>query len=232
MTVAVIIPALDEAATIAAVVRGARAAVPGASVVVVDGGSRDGTVSLARDAGAVVVSESRRGYGRACQAGVQAAAALGAEVVAFIDAALAEDPADLAAVVSPVADGRADLVLGSRVLGEREPGALRPVQRWGNALATGLIRVRYGVRYTDLGSMRAIRLDGLRALGLEEPAHGWPVAMQVAAAEAGLRVLEVPIRYRRRRGGRSKVSGSPLGAVRAGAAILRVVLAPRWGATP
>ncbi|MBI5609433.1 MAG: glycosyltransferase [Deltaproteobacteria bacterium] len=221
MKVAVVIPAWNEAASIAAVIR----AIPtelGAAVVVVDGGSQDDTVEIARAAGAEVVVERRPGYGRACLTGVDRADALGAEVVAFCDGSDAANPADLLPIVGPILAGAADFVLGSRTLGLAEPGALRPLQRAGNWAATRLIALRFGVQYTDLGSMRAMRLDELRRLGLSELAHGWPTEMQVLAAKHGLRIREVPMHYRRRRAGASKVSGHPLGAVRAGWAILRV----------
>ncbi len=221
MRVAVIIPAWNEAASIAAVVR----AVPvelGAVVIVVDGGSRDSTVEIARAVGAEVVVERRPGYGRACLTGVDKAEALGAEVVAFCDGSDAANPADLLPIVQPVLAGTADFVVGSRTLGLAEPGALRPLQRAGNWAATWLIVRRFGVRYTDLGSMRALRLADLRRLDLQEMAHGWPTEMQVLAAQHHLRILEVPMHYRRRRAGASKVSGHPLGALRAGLAILRV----------
>ncbi len=209
MKVVVVIPALEEEATIGEVVRAIRA--QGLDeVVVVDGGSRDRTAERAEEAGGrVVVEEARR---------------LGAEAVAFIDGAGAEDPADLPGLLAPLREGRAELVLGSRVLGVREEGALRRRQRAGNWLATSLITLRFGHRYSDLGSLRAIRLEALERLRMRERLHGWPVEMQVAALREGLRVEELPIRYRRRRGGSSKVSSSLRGSLRAGAAILRVVL--------
>lgn len=225
MRVAVVIPALDEATTIAAVVQSARRAVD-APVYVVDGGSADATAERARAAGARVCVERRRGYGRACDRGLREAARDGAAAVAFLDGAGAEDPADLPAVLGPVAAGRADLVVGSRVRGWREPGALRPLQRVGNALATRLIAARTGHRYSDLGSMRAIGVAAYDRLELAEMTWGWPTQLQVRAATRGLRIQEVPVRYRRRRGGRSKVSASARGSARAGVAILRVVL---WG---
>ena len=223
MKVAVVIPALDEAETIGQVVRSVREQVVDL-VVVVDGGSGDQTAERAIEAGAVVVVEPRRGYGRACRAGVDEAVGRGAQIVAFMDAACAEDPKDLPKLLEPILSDRADLVIGSRVRGQREPGALRPLQRFGNTLATWILWARFGHRYTDLGSMRAIRREALDALDMCEPAHGWPVEMQLKAAAAGLRIRELPIRYRRRRGGKSKVSGNLLGAARAGAAILRVSL--------
>ena len=177
----------------------------------------------------MVVSEPRRGYGRACATGVAEAVRLGASVLAFVDAAGAEDPHELPGVVAPVLRDEADLVVGSRTRGTCEDGALRPAQRAGNRLATWLIWCRTGLRYSDLGSMRAISAAALARLDMSEMGHGWPSEMQMKAARAGMRVLEIPVCYRRRRAGRSKVSGSPLGAVRAGVTILRVVLGPAGG---
>lgn len=223
MRVVAILPALNEAATLPAVLA---AIAPDLvwRVVVVDGGSSDGTPVLAQQAGAQVVTERQRGYGRACLAGAAEAQRLGAEVLAFLDASGSADPADLPAILAPILQGQADLALGSRTMGHAEPGALRPLQRLGNALAVSLIRLRHGKKYSDLGSMRAITSSALGALAMRELAHGWPAEMQVKAARVGLRVVEVPMRYRRRPAGRSKVSGTWSGAVRAGAAILRVVL--------
>lgn len=222
MKVAVIIPALNEVATIGSVVSALRG--PASHVIVVDGGSVDGTQAAARRAGATLVREPVRGYGRACTAGVRCAQDLGAAVIAFCDAALAEDPADIHSVIEPILRGDADLVIGSRTRGHCEPGALRPWQRAGNRLATTLIRVRHGHSYSDLGSLRAVRSRALERMRLREETWGWPTEMQVRALELGLRVHEVPVSYRRRQHGRSKVSGSLRGAVRAGATILRVIL--------
>ncbi len=219
--VVAVIPALREAATIGPVVTAVAAHVHG--VVVVDGGGGDGTGERAAEAGAVVVSEPRRGYGQACLAGVAQADSMGADVVAFVDGGGAEDAEDLPAVLEPIVAGRADLVVGSRVRGQREPGALRPAQRLGNAVATRVLARRHGVRFSDLGSMRAIRADVLRDLGMREVGSGWPLEMQARALARGLRVEEVPIRYRRRQGGRSKVSGSLVGSTRAALTMLRVL---------
>jgi glycosyltransferase involved in cell wall biosynthesis len=222
----VVVPARDEERSVGAVVRGLRRAARGvAEVVVVDNGSRDGTAAAARDAGAAVVAEPRAGYGRACLAGLAYVARRPQppDVVAFADADLSDDPADLEALLAPIRSGAADLVIGSRVLGARagrvERGALAPHARWGNRLACALIRLRWGVRFTDLGPFRAVRYPALRALGMRDETFGWTVEMQVRAARTGLRCAEVPVGYRRRVG-RSKITGTVAGSARAGTMIL------------
>ena len=226
MRTVVVIPARDEELSVGDVVASVLPAVD--AVVVVDNGSRDRTAALAREAGAVVVSEPRAGYGRACLAGLARVRALEVvpDTVLFLDADKSDDPADLEAVLAPIRDGSADLVIGSRVLGQRagrvEAGALLPQARWGNALACALLRWRWGVRYTDLGPFRAVRWDALEALGMRDETFGWTVEMQVRAARAGLRAVEVPVGYRRRVG-RSKITGTVNGTVRAGVKILWTV---------
>lgn len=221
MIVDVIIPALDEEASLPAVL----AALPGGwvrEVVVVDNGSRDGTAAVARAAGATVVSEPRRGYGSACLAGLRhlRGRASPPEAVAFLDGDGSDDPAELPALLRPIARGEADLVIGSRTLGERERGALSPQQRAGNRLASLLIRALYGHRCSDLGPFRAVRFPSLMALDMRDRGYGWTVEMQVKALRRGLRVVEVPVRYRRRRAGRSKVSGTVRGTLGASGKIL------------
>src|SRR5262249_46641082 len=187
----------------------------------------DRTAEVARARGAQVVLEPRRGYGRACLAGL---AALSPEIriVAFMDADGSDDPRDLVSLVEPIGRGEADLVIGSRELGQREPHALPAHQRCGNWLATFLVRLFYGARYTDLGPFRAIRRDGLEQLALGHTNFGWTIEMQVKAHRASLLVREIPVRYRRRRSGRSKVSGTIRGSVRAGAEILWTILRCRF----
>ncbi|HTW28966.1 MAG TPA: glycosyltransferase family 2 protein [Acetobacteraceae bacterium] len=217
--VALVVPVIDEAAAIGAVVR----AVPRdwvASVIVVDGGSRDDTVAVAREAGAEVVVEGRRGYGRACLTGVEAAAARGAEVVAFMDGDGSDRPEHLPDLLRPILDGAADFTIGSRARGDRERGSMGAHQLWaGRAIGFG-VRVLYGVGYTDMCALRAIRMDVLRGLGMREMTYGWNLEMQMRVARARWRVLEVPVAHRRRRGGESKVSGTVRGTLRAGSRIL------------
>lgn len=223
--VVVVIPALDEAETIAGVLAELRAAGVERAVVV-DNGSRDATATVALAHGATVVRESRRGYGAAVARGLEEAA--DDEIVLFVNADGSDDPRDLEAVVGPVAAGLADLVVGSRVLGTVEPGALTPVQRFGNWLATRLLGWIFGVRLTDLGPFRAARASTLRALGIRDRGFGWTVEMEARALRAGLRVVEVSVSYRRRRGGRSKISGTIVGSVRAGVAIINAVARARF----
>lgn len=217
--VSVVIPALDEESSLPLVLD----AIPRdrvTEIVVVDNGSRDGTARVARERGARVVREERRGYGSACLAGI--AAADRPDVVAFLDADFSDRPEELPEVLAPILEERADLVIGSRTAGERERGAMLPQAILGNWIATGLIRLLWGQRFTDLGPFRAIRADALRALRMEDPDFGWTVEMQVKAARAGLRCVEVPVSYRRRVG-RSKITGTVRGTVLATRKILGTI---------
>jgi glycosyltransferase involved in cell wall biosynthesis len=223
----VIIPALDEESSLPAVLD-ALAPLGNFNVVVVDNGSRDRTATVAAALGVKVVSEPRRGYGAACLAGLAALADQpGGDIVAFLDADGSDDPRELPKLLEPIARGQADFVLASRTLVAGEEGALTPVQHLGNRLACFLIARLWGVRYTDLAPCRALTLDGLRSLNMQDTDFGWTVEMQIRAARHGLRVQEIPSRYRRRRMGRSKISGSLLGSVRAGVTILGVILRER-----
>ena len=189
------------------------------SIVVVDNGSNDGTGRIASEMGAHVAQEPYRGYGAACLKGIDFFRARPVEVVVFMDADRSVDPADLPALTEPILRGEADLVIGSRILGEREKGSLVPQARVGNALATTLMRFFFKTDFTDLGPFRAIRFDKLLALGMEDRTFGWTVEMQVKAAKMKMKSMEVPVRYRRRVG-RSKISGTWSGTVRAGTKIL------------
>ncbi|MEQ1616078.1 MAG: glycosyltransferase family 2 protein [Hyphomicrobiaceae bacterium] len=216
--IGVVIPALNEAAAIGRVI----AEIPDwvDHIVVADNGSSDGTGDVARSAGATVIVQSERGYGAACLAGIAALNAI--DIVVFVDGDYSDHPADMADLVDPIANGRADFVLASRALGEREAGSLAPQQQFGNWLATTLIRLIWGERYSDLGPFRAISSPALAALAMADRNFGWTVEMQIKAAEQRLRIIEVPARYRRRIGV-SKVSGTISGSVKAGVKILYII---------
>ncbi len=225
--IGLILPALNEEQALATVLD----ALPRsrfARLLVVDNGSTDATSAVARAHGAEVVEEPRRGYGRACLTGL---AALGedTDVVVFMDADGSDAPEDLPRLLEPILSGEADFVVGSRAAGRAQAGSLRWAQRGGNRLAVALIRILYGFRYTDLGPFRAIRWGSLQALGMRNTNYGWTVEMQVKALKHRLRVREVPVTYRRRAGGKSKVSGTVSGAVRAGAKILWTIARLRLG---
>ncbi|WP_207956072.1 glycosyltransferase family 2 protein [Rubrobacter marinus] len=228
--VAAVIPALNEAPSIAGVVGKLRdgRAVAFCRIVVVDNGSTDGTGERARRAGATVVREERRGYGYACRAGVLAAG--DADVIVLLDGDAADETSDLPRLLEPLLGDRADLVVGSRVAlpGLREPGSMTPQQVLGNRLATFLIRLLYGTEVTDLGPLRAIRREDLLALGMGEMTYGWSVEMMAKAIRAGYRYREVPVTYHRRVGV-SKVGGTLSGSLRAGWCIISATLRySRW----
>jgi glycosyltransferase involved in cell wall biosynthesis len=220
---AVIIPVLNEAGAIGPTVRGVFAAWVGL-VVVVDGGSTDGTVAEARAAGAQVVQETRRGYGQACASGAAHAAAQGATVLVFMDGDGADDPASLPHLIAPIQAGTHDFVIASRTRGQREPGSMLWHQVAAGRLIGALAGVACGVRYSDMCAFRALRPATLARLGMRDMGYGWNLEMQMRAAGLGLRVLEVPVPYRRRIAGESKVSGNLRGTLRAGARILRVLV--------
>ena len=216
--IAVVIPALDEERAIGQVL----ADVPDwvDQIIVADNGSRDRTADIARAAGATVVLEPEPGYGAACLAGLTQIG--DAQIIVFLDGDYSDHPEEMASLVDPIIGDAADMVIGSRVLGAREAGALTPQQRFGNWLATRLIAAFWGVRYTDLGPFRAIRAPALASLGMRDRTYGWTVEMQIKAAMAGLRSVEVPARYRRRVGV-SKISGTIKGTVKAGWKILTMI---------
>ncbi len=204
--VVVIIPCLNEALPIFEVVRDVLA--EGVDwVIVVDNGSTDETAKRAADAGAIVVSEPQRGYGRACAAGL-AAVPSGAEIVCYMDGDGSDVPSFSRAVVGPIMTGNADFVMGSRLRGKREAGSMTPQQIVAGRLAGILMRLQYGVHFTDMSPFRAMSVKQLRNLSMTETTYGWNLEMQMRAAAAGLRILEVPVDHRCRRGGYSKVSGN------------------------
>ncbi len=213
--VAVVIPTLNEAESIGPVVAELRA--HGVErIFVADGGSTDGTGELATRAGATVL-QAGKGYGRACLAGAMAS---DAPFVVFMDGDGADDPVALASLLDPVRSGACDFAIGSRWRGRREPSSMSIHQIAAGLTIGAAIRLLYGVGYTDMCAFRVIRLDTLVALGMREMTYGWNLEMQLRAARAGLRVLEVPVDNRRRIGGQSNVSGSLQGSLKAGRQIL------------
>jgi len=220
--ISVVIPALNEEEPIADVVRGCLATGIPSEVIVVDNGSTDRTAERALEAGARVVAAAR-GYGRACAAGVNAVARE-CDIIVFLDGDGSDCPELMNGLVRPIINGTHDFVIGSRTRGEREPGSMNAQQVFAGYLAGWLIRPLYGVKYTDMCPFRAIRRDALVQLGMKEQTYGWNLEMQMRAARAGLRVLEVPVSHRCRTGGESKVSGTLRGTFVAGSRILATLL--------
>jgi glycosyltransferase involved in cell wall biosynthesis len=221
----VIIPALNESGNIRQLVHEVQATVP-AEVIVVDNGSTDSTAQEARQAGAKVVGEPRRGYGYACAAGV--AETDQSDILVFLDGDYSFAPSDLPSLLAPIDENRADLVLGSRALGHIAPGAMPPHQRFGNQMVSRLMNILYGLSITDLGPYRAIRRSLLVQLDMQEMTFGWPTEMIVKAAHHGARIVEVPVSYHNRRYGQSKVSGTVRGTILAAWFILGVTLRYAW----
>jgi glycosyltransferase involved in cell wall biosynthesis len=223
MFVSIVIPALNEAEPIGAVVRECLATGASKEIIVVDNGSTDQTAHRAREAGARVVSEPTRGYGRACAAGVRAISAQ-CEIVVFLDGDGSDCPELIPQLVEPIARGTHDFVIGSRTRGNREPGSMNVQQIFAGRFAGWLLSILYGVRYTDMSPFRAIRRDALEKLGMREKTYGWNLEMQMRAARAGLRILEIPVNHRRRTGGVSKVSGTLRGTFVAGTRIIATLI--------
>jgi glycosyltransferase involved in cell wall biosynthesis len=217
MKVSVVIPVFNERDSLPLVVGDIP---PGlvSEIVVVDNASTDGTDLVARGLPVRLVREARRGYGSACLAGVAALASAPPDVIVFLDGDYSDHPEEMGSLLEAVAQG-ADLVIGSRTLGHREPGALLPQARFGNLLACFLIRLLYGHRYTDMGPFRAIRWDAYQRLGMRDTNFGWTCEMQVKAVRQKLKIAEVPVSYRRRVGV-SKITGTLSGTLRAGYKIL------------
>ncbi len=223
MNISVIIPAFNEALSIGMVI----ADIPKClvqEIIVVDNGCTDGTAEIAQAAGARVVQEDRKGYGYACLAGM---AVLNApDIVVFLDGDYSDYPSEMSLLVHPILAGEAEMVIGSRIRGVREKGALLPQARFGNALATLLIKRLFRVSYTDLGPFRAIRYDRLLEMDMQDKTFGWTVEMQVKAAKMGIRACEVPVSYRKRIG-QSKITGTVKGTIKAGYKILMTIF--RYG---
>jgi len=221
--VGVVIPALNEEQAIGRVIGDIPSWVD--DIVVADNGSHDSTASAALAAGARIVTEHERGYGAACQAGI--AELRSPDIVVFLDGDYSDRPQEMEALIDPIATGHADFVVGSRVRGQRERGALTPQQRFGNWLACRLIWRFWGTPCSDLGPFRAIRADALQSLDIKDRAFGWTVEMQLKAAERGLKYSEVPVSYRARIGA-SKISGTLRGSLLAGVTILAVIARTAW----
>ena len=218
----VVIPAYNEALSIGKVV----AEIPRTSVheiIVVDNASTDATAKIAKAAGADVAYEPEPGYGAACLRGMARARELGAAVIVFMDGDHSDHGDEIPLLLEPILNGACDFVIGSRALGVAEKGALTPQQRYGNKLACFLMRHLLGAHYTDLGPFRALTVAALDRLGMADRDYGWTVEMQIKAHKKGLRVREVPVRYRKRIG-TSKISGTVKGVVRAGYKIIFTIL--------
>ena len=214
--ISVIIPVFNEQDAIQKVIGDIPCHLP-TEIIVVDNGSTDQTAKLAAAMGARIVRENRRGYGSACLAGI--AATNNPDIVVFLDGDYSDHPNEMPDLIAPILENRADLVIGSRVLGNSEPGALMIQARFGNRLATSLIKILFGVSYTDLGPFRAIRYWALRDLNMQDKTFGWTVEMQVKAAKKALKIQEVPVSYRKRIGV-SKITGTLKGTLKAGWKIL------------
>ncbi|QDU98995.1 glycosyltransferase family 2 protein [Lignipirellula cremea] len=223
--VTVIIPALNEERSLPRVLGDLP---PVGCVIVVDNGSTDNTARVAAESGALVVAEPKRGYGSACLRGLATIreAIQGGQpaprIVVFLDADYSDHPDLLPELVKPIWADAADFVLGSRLLGQREPGAMPPQSVYGNRLACFLLRLLFGVRYTDLGPFRAIDYGKLCDLEMADENFGWTIEMQIKAARAGLRHTEIPVPYRHRIG-TSKISGTLSGTIKAGTKILYTI---------
>lgn len=221
MKIIVVIPACNEERSIGLVVT-AIPRPPVNEIIVVNNNSTDRTAEVAYAAGADVVNESEAGYGAACHKGVSIAQRRGAELIVFIDGDYSDYPEEIPTLIAPIVSGEVDMVIGSRILGQRERGALTPQQRFGGWLACKLMKLFFGARYTDLGPFRAITMAALERVNMQDRNYGWTVEMQIKAVRAGLRVKEIPVRYRKRIG-KSKISGTVKGVVLAGYKIITTI---------
>lgn len=223
-TIAVVIPALNEEASIGLVLRDIPRDLV-RDIVVADNGSHDRTAEIAASCGAHVMREPERGYGAACLRGLAELAQRPQgppDLVVFLDADYSDHPDELPLVVRPILEEGYDMVIGSRLAGAREPGAMPPQSVWGDRLACFLMRLLFRAHYTDLGPFRAIRWQALERIGMVDRNFGWTVEMQIKAAQLGLRYTEVPVSYRRRVGA-SKISGTLRGTILAGSKILYLI---------
>ena len=219
--VIVVVPAFNEEKSIGKVI----SAIPKnlvSSVIVTNNNSSDNTANIASEAGAIVLNEEQRGYGWACLKGIRKAKELGATIIVFIDGDFSDYPEQLPRVIEPILNDEADMVIGSRTLGKKEKGSLTPQQLFGNWLATRLMSIFYGINYTDLGPFRAITVEGLDKLNMQDKTYGWTIEMQIKAAQNKLRSVEVPVDYRKRIGV-SKVSGTIKGSIMAGYKIITAI---------
>lgn len=221
--VSVIIPAFNEENGVGLVIQ----EIPKdliAEIIVVNNASTDNTEKIAREAGATVLRESTPGYGRACLKGIDylKKKEVRPSIVIFLDADHSDYPEEMCELIKPILENKADLVIGSRALGQKESGSMTPQQIFGNWLATRLLRVLYKITFTDLGPFRAIRYDSLILLDMQDKTYGWTVEMQLKAAKLGLRCMEVPVRYRKRIGF-SKISGTVKGTIMAGVKIISTI---------
>ena len=221
MKVSVIIPVLNEEGAIAKVINDIPKTLV-QEIIVVDNGCTDRTAEIAQKLGAKVVTEPRRGYGSACLAGI--AAIQTADIVVFLDGDYSDDPTEIQSLIQPIQEGIAEFVIGSRV--PIEKGALLPQAQFGNKLATFLMRIFFGVKYTDLGPFRAILYTNLLALDMQDKNFGWTIEMQLKAAKKGMYVHEVPVTYRKRIG-TSKISGTFIGSIKAGIKIITTLFRHR-----
>ena len=219
----VIIPALNEERSIGQVIGDIPRDLV-TEIVVVDNGSTDSTAQVASDSGATVIDEGRMGYGQACLAGISyiKSSSYVPDIIVFLDGDYSDYPQEMNTLLSPITEDGYDLVIGSRTIGERQKGALLPQALVGNYVATRLIKLFYGVSFTDLGPFRAIRYDKLLSLGMRDRTFGWTVEMQIKAAKKGLRCAEVPVSYRKRIG-TSKITGTIAGSFMAGVKIIWMI---------
>jgi len=217
----VLIPALNEEEAIPYVIK----AIPKESVeeiIVIDNGSTDHTAEEAQKNGATVLNEPKRGYGHALMKGIAYIAPKNPGILVFLDGDYSDYPEELPKIIGPILENNMDMVIGSRVLGKLQKGALLPQARFGNWLATLLIRLFWGYRFTDLGPFRAIKFDKFQTLNLKELTYGWTVEMQIKAAKLKMNCIEIPVKYRKRIG-KSKVTGTFYGTIKAGIGILRTI---------